>query len=433
MDQRERGELAEIDALVDACASSRTRAAAEDARRIRLFARAWQIAQAQIARIASRDSARRELPLRSIAAQLGAELRMSDRTVQAQLYDAWVLVTRLPATMGLLERGTITRGHAMVLVTHGATLHGAALERFEREVGECASRETVARTRAFAARLSEMLDPAPMQDRHDVRAGERAVWVCDDVDGMSELRALLPSTLAHGIVDRLTRQARAIAAARDSPDEAGGGARDTRTLHQVRADVFADTLLTGAPFIDPLPGDGSGGGLAAIRGQVQVTVPVTTLLGVTPGGAELDGRVPVDPQTARRLAAGASGWDRVLTHPASGAVLAVDRYRPLAEQQRFLAARDVHCRWPGCRTPARHCQIDHNHERRDDGPTDLRNLAHLCVRHHTLKTETAWTVRQRADGSLEFTAPTGRRYRGDPPRRVVFAVDPDPPDAAPPF
>lgn len=136
MDQRDTNELAELDALLDACASSRARAAVEDAHRIRLFARAWQIAQAQSARIASRDSARRELPLRSIAAQLGAELRMSDRTMQAQLHDAWVLVTRLPATLALLERGAITRGHAMVLVAHGATLDGAALERFERELGE---------------------------------------------------------------------------------------------------------------------------------------------------------------------------------------------------------------------------------------------------------------------------------------------------------
>src|SRR3546814_7027335 len=53
-------------------------------------------------------------------------------------------------------------------------------------------------------------------------------------------------------------------------------------------------------------------------------------------------------------------WDRILQHPVTGTVLAVDRYRRNEDMARFLQARDVHCRFPGCRMPARVCDHDHN-------------------------------------------------------------------------
>jgi hypothetical protein len=161
---------------------------------------------------------------------------------------------------------------------------------------------------------------------------------------------------------------------------------------------------------------------------VQITVPVTSLTGVTSGGGELNGRCAVDDVTARRLAGNAPGWDRVFTHPVTGTVLEVDRYEPLACQRRFLTARDVRCRAPGCRRPVRDGQIDHTHERRDGGATRLDNLAGLCVRHHTLKTETDWTVTQIGGGSLVWRSPLGFTYRDDPPKRVVFVPD----DGSPP-
>ena len=51
-------------------------------------------------------------------------------------------------------------------------------------------------------------------------------------------------------------------------------------MDQRRADILADLLLAGAPAA-------LGGGLGAIRAQVQVTVPVLTL-----GGRSGDGRDP---------------------------------------------------------------------------------------------------------------------------------------------
>lgn len=215
--------------------------------------------------------------------------------------------------------------------------------------------------------------------------------------------------------------------------------RDERTLAQIGADICADLLLTAAPTIDPTTETACPGGLRAIRAQVQITVPVLTLLGHTDVGAAVAGRTPIDPESARRLAARAPGWDRVMCDPILGTVLEVDRYSPTAAQRRYLAARDQHCRAPGCRAPLTRCQIDHNHEAQHGGATTLRNLAHLCTRHHTLKTETAWTVSQDPDGTLRFQSPLGQRVTDSPPPRVMFLPDDvdtvrkSTPPAPPPF
>jgi hypothetical protein len=155
------------------------------------------------------------------------------------------------------------------------------------------------------------------------------------------------------------------------------------------------------------------GGLGAIRAQVQISMPLTTVTGVSQGGAEIDGKTPIDPESARWLAGATAVWDRVMYDPVTAVVVAVDRYRPTPAQRRLLEARDRHCRFPGCRVPARRCQVDHNYERRDSGETCLTNLGCFCVRHHTMKTETGWTVRQRPGGSRHASQPiTASSRRG---------------------
>jgi hypothetical protein len=109
---------------------------------------------------------------------------------------------------------------------------------------------------------------------------------------------------------------------------------------------------------------------------------------------------------------------------AAGTVLAVDRYRPSARMRRYLAARDQHCRFPGCRAPLARCDLDHTVDAALGGATATDNLAHLCRGHHTLKHHGGWRVRQNDDGALEWRSPTGRGYRERPPGRVVFAGAP---------
>ncbi len=176
-----------------------------------------------------------------------------------------------------------------------------------------------------------------------------------------------------------------------------GGPEDTRTVDQRRADILADLLLAAAPAAH------GGDALGSVTGHVQVTVPVLTLAGRSREPALLAGYGPIDPDTARRLTGGSPGFDRVMTHPYTGAVLAVDRYKPNADLHRYLTARDERCRAPGCTRRAQRCDIDHTLDYAKGGTTSHGNLSHFCRRHHTIKGNTAWTVRQRPGGIIEWT------------------------------
>ncbi|MEI3867283.1 HNH endonuclease signature motif containing protein [Microbacterium sp. CCNWLW134] len=109
--------------------------------------------------------------------------------------------------------------------------------------------------------------------------------------------------------------------------------------------------------------------------------------------------------------------------------MAVDQYRPTGAMMRFLKGRDKHCRWPGCRMPARKCEIDHNHDAALGGRTEICNLCCLCQRHHSMKQFTAWKVKQLDGGVIEWTSPTGRVYTDNPPGHGVhFSPEEDVPD-----
>ena len=57
----------------------------------------------------------------------------------------------------------------------------------------------------------------------------------------------------------------------------------------------------------------AGSGLDAIRATVQVTIPVLTMTGASTEPVLLAGYGPIAPDTAAVLAAGAPGWERVMT------------------------------------------------------------------------------------------------------------------------
>jgi len=131
-----------------------------------------------------------------------------------------------------------------------------------------------------------------------------------------------------------------------------------------------------------------------IKPQVAVTVPVMTLLGHSDEPGDLAGHGPIDADTARRLAAQAPSFLRILTHPETGIVLSVgrDRYAVPADLRSWLRLRDETCRFPGCSRRAQRCDIDHVKDWAHGGATDHHNLIHLCRKHHRLKHTTGWTV-----------------------------------------
>lgn len=413
-----------------------------------------------------------DLPLREVSSELGAAMRLSDRAVQERMSTASTLVVSFQATYEALREGRIDLAHAGAIIDAGVIIADPVLRReYERIVLDAAQFETPYRLRAIARVVAARIDPTMVEALQTRAHGSRKVRVIDIGDGMARLLADLPAVLAHAIHDLLTQMAHEVRAAAVEADTAASTApphasagevesngasaaaagpavdrgsvsgasgdplpvRDDRTMDQLRADIFADLVLTGTPSAH-----GEGDAFSAIRAHVQITVPVLTAAGKSNEPALLAGYGPIDRETAQRLAAGAPGWDRVMFHPHTGAPLAVDRYRPSAELRRFLRVRDERCRFPGCTQRPWRCDIDHTIDHATGGDTRERNLAHFCRRHHIVKHATGWQVRQLSNGTLEWISLTGRRYLDRPPTLVQFVpsqdvnLTPSPPGTDPP-
>jgi hypothetical protein len=431
------GDVRVLALLVEQVVAAEAAVAVAEVARVRALAAAGQFALGSLA--SARASAREsDMAMREVASEVGAACRMSDRTVQRDIGEAMILVESYPSTIGAWDAGLITRRHVRVIADAGAELPQGARAEFDRvAVALAAEVSSPGRLKNRLSIAAQGLHPRTVTERHRAARQLRCIRVIPGADGMSDLIATLPTVLAEAIHDRVTQQARVI---RDAEREVAVGAEtraesdgpgygdsaaaapphvaETRTIDQIRVDVFTDMLLTGDPTLDPTrPGDGPGT-LGKIRARVQVIVPALTML--TPSRektapAELVGRGPVDADTARVLADSTSvPWDRVVTHPVSGAVLHTDTYVRTAAIDRHIRARDRGCRWPGCTAPAIRCEIDHTADWARGGSTDVRNLACLCQRHHTQKQFTRWSVRQLDGGLLEWTSPTGRVYADYP-------------------
>lgn len=375
-----------------------------------------------------------DLAQRSVAAEIATALRLSDRTVQGQMGDAAVLASAFPAVLAAFGEGRITRSHVKVICDEGMGVSDPGdRAAYAQTVMELAEQQAPGRLRALARRVAERFHARPLAERHEEAAAVRGVRVAALPDGMAELIAVLPAPLALGIHDRLSQMAHAVKASRADADG------DDRGVDALRADMLAEMLLTAAPGCHNDPE----GLLATLTARVEVSVPVLTLIGKDESvPAELEGYGPIDADTARVIAGAVAGWDRVLTHPVSGIVLSVDRYRPSEELRRHLRVRDRRCRFPGCGVRATRCDLDHTIDAAGGGKTCEENLATLCRRHHMLKHHSPWRVRQLGGGRLEFRSPTGRRYRSHPPgvltggppaTTVRFALDLPVPEQSAPF
>jgi len=437
-------------------AGRRARAVAEAAE-IRLMADA-AAAVARPPHATPEQGRRAELDRRALVADLATSTRVSEWTVTRLMSEAADLCTRFAAGVDALGRGEISRQHLAVIHDTGDPISDdAARAAFLTLALDRATTLTPGRLAPVLKVIAERFQDRTLAERHTDATARRGVEILDLPDHMAALTLINDATLIHGIHDRLTAQARAALTARQPADHApheaasgsadhdggaaGDGGRgdggdatvgdaaasdddgepvDSRTMTQLRADIATDLLLTAGPQ-DCVAGTG----LAAIRATVQITIPVLTMTGTSNEPCLLAGYGPIDPDTARALAAGTPGWERVMTCPVTGAVLAVDRYRPGPALDRFLAARDEHCRFPGCRRPVWHCDIDHTIDHAHGGPTSHDNLAHLCRRHHTMKHLTPWTVQQTAPGILVWTSPTGRAHTDRPEPVIRFTPNDD--------
>ncbi len=260
-------------------------------------------------------------------------------------------------------------------------------------------------------------------------------------DGMAGIWAVLPAVDAARIDGTLEATSRAA--------RAGG---DRRTLDQLRADTLTSlatgsALLAAAAFAsdgadhpchepdepdepdEPVgpPGGGPPGrrapGIRIPRVRIDVSVALSTLLGMDEAPGELAGLGPIPAEQARALAAGGT-WRRLVTDPLTGAVLDVGRtrYRPPRPIAEHVLARDQVCAAPGCSVPGHRCDLDHTTEYHATpangsptrGTTSAANLGPLSARCHRLKTDGGFTLTQTAPGTFAWHTPAGLTYRVTP-------------------
>lgn len=395
---------------------------------------------------------RRDLAQRAAVAEIAVRLRLSEQTVRVRGSQAEGMQERCPRTWSDFTEGRTSERHAVETARLADSLPDSpeTWATFDDGASERARTLTPAKFVVAARALRERVHADSLEQRHARAARDRGVWVTAELDGMATLSALLPADRAHAAMARVDRFARHLRATTD----------EERTLAQLRADTLAD-LLDGADTVDARPSSAPTTATATAtsaaaataatatptvpvsstttapaheqatahtrvknarpapsRASIVVTVPALTLLGGDDGPATLDGYGPIDLDTARRLAGGATSWTRLLTHPLSGAPLALDRtsYRVTAALRRWLGVTSPTCVFPGCARSARDCDIDHLTAWADGGTTDADNLEPECRHHHRLRHESRWSPSRDPDtGDVRWTSPRGHEVETDPP------------------
>ncbi|MGZ0068708.1 DUF222 domain-containing protein, partial [Microbacterium arborescens] len=230
------GSDGDVDVLAQLVADAEVAAGAArlaQIREVRVLAAAGVLAENQAAGASEKVKAR-EMALRGIAAELAGVFVATDRTLQRRIDEARDLVENYPVTLAAWEAGRIVRGHVRVIQEVGCLVPAGERAEFERVAVERCEGERPNRVREALRMIAERMHPRTFTERHEEAAAGRCVRVQAGPDGMSDLIATLPTVIADGIVDRLTRQAREIINARAQADagadaETGDGSRRSST------------------------------------------------------------------------------------------------------------------------------------------------------------------------------------------------------------
>jgi hypothetical protein len=341
-----------------------------------------------------------ELAHRAAATEIRAGLSLTRRAADGELELALDLVERLPRVWAALAAGDIDVPKARVIVTGTRHLTVVTARKVTEQIIDDAPGLTTGQLRVRIAKLCITADPDEALNRYETAVEERRVVVEPSLDGTAHLIGYdLPADRAMAISRRINRLARKLKTR-----------HETRAIDQLRADVFLD-LLDGHHT--------SRGGHD--RGVVDIQVDLTTLVELDETAGELAGYGPIIAEIARQTAdeQHSSQWRWTVTDPDTGMPIheGTTRRRPTGRQRRHVEARDRNCVFPGCRMPARNCDLDHRIPWSRGGPTHRTYLAPVCRHDHTNRHLCGWTYRPLRNGDYLWTSPLGHHYTssGKPP------------------
>jgi uncharacterized protein DUF222 len=386
--------------------------------------------------------------------ELAAKLRWTAGKASYELRHAYHLTRRLPGVHAALAAGVIDVPRARLFVD-GLTCvdDQPARQISDRLLAAGAGRWN---TKQLAGRLRRAViahDPEAAARKQRERLAQRWVQAEPHPEGTANLVGVnLPPERVNAIMERLTAIART--AKRQG---------DPRSLHQLRADSYTDLLAgTGIGATPPGPvshaeatsgpppaGSSADAGVPDVplpgprRGVVELTAPLSSLIGWSQAPGTLAGWGPVIADICRQIVAQdpRARWRFSIYDDLFGdgqlAYHGITHARPLpatagrngfsAKDAAFLRARDRTCRGPqGCDRPASQCELDHTVAKVDGGGHQRANGGPLCTREHRFKHTSGATLRQLAPGVFEWTTPLGHRHTVKPEPYDESTGPPDP-------
>jgi Domain of unknown function (DUF222) len=252
----------------------------------------------------------------SLAQEISAELAISARAADTLLATSYALA-RLPETAAALETGVISGHKAQILAAATGPLDDCLAAEADRRAAPKLVGKTPGQVTDMIRRVVIAVDPAGARRRREQAQREHArveLWQ-DEVNGTANLAGFgLPTDEALMANQRIRDRALAYRRTRVFP---GSG------MDLLRVRAYIDILLGrdargtmpaastdagrghGAPWADGT--SAAGAGLAA---NVNLTIPLATLLGLADRPGYLGGLGAIDPALARDMAAAAARSDR---------------------------------------------------------------------------------------------------------------------------
>jgi hypothetical protein len=326
--------------------------------------------------------------------EIRAALTLTRRAAETEFNTAWDLIERLPQVGDALNTGDIDLRRARAISHQTGHLDQDTARQASDQILEHAPRLTSGQITARLANICISIDPDSARERYETGLEERRVWAETNPDGTANHLGL---NLPPDRVYQATRRINQIARSLKTTDE-------TRSIDQIRADIYLD-LLCGTRTDQTSP-----------SGHVDITVELNTLAGLDNHPGQLNGMGPVIADIARQVTAHQQDaqWSYTVTDQGQPIATGTTSRRPTQALQRHNQALYPTCTFPGCRMPARDCDIDHRQPRNQNGPTTLHNLAPLCRHDHQLKDTGNWTLTRNPDGTHTWTSPLGHHYTTGP-------------------
>ncbi len=336
---------------------------------------------------------RPEYAAESAAAEIRAALHLTRRAADVELSFALTLRDRLPKLARMLETGVIDVRRATTIERNTVHLTDETARTVVDRIADVASRLTTGQLAARIRRLCMEANPDEAADRYAHRVADRRLVMEPSDDGTADLLGLdLPPQRVVAVTRRINKMARGLR-----------GSGETRTMDQLRADVFLDLL------------SGKGRHAAGGGGVIDIRVDLDTLAALTNHPGDLAGYGPVISDIARQVAEVQQRceWRYTITDTQTGQPIqtGTTRRRPTAAQRRTVEARDLTCRFPGCRMPGTECDLDHQILWSQGGRTTVPLLTPLCRHDHiTVRHLIGWTYKRLPNGDYQWTSKLGHIY-----------------------